>query len=853
MPHVVNGIGTWYWGKRNISTRRDRCAQCGAVGDLRSYDTTLFIVVFFVPLIPLGGKRILDECPKCTRHSAASLAKWEKAKDEALEKSGAALLDDPDNHEKTIAAIGTTIAYHAKTEFLGVTGAIGPRALAHPDVQGILGDAYCAFGMFAEGEEAYRQCMSLKPCPATARVLAGHLLRHSTIEEARPFLDPLLAEGSPENIGVIYLIVIALQAAGRHEESLQILDAFAAKCPSVRDMKDYKSLHKTSSKNRTTGKAIKSALVHSGAPVEAERGWAFRGAKFIGPALALMILAGYLAAAFIGAKGRRVHLVNGLRREYTVQVDGSQPLKLYPGSPSTIALDEGDHLIQVIDLPGVGDVPITIRTSLWSRPFTNHLFVVNPDTMALVVWEEVTFVPVGSRRPAPPPNEKVHTGSAVHHFTGIDYPLQAVPSQISMSSSSSRVTKRSVIVTSTSAEDMVITLSGTVEPAAQFEWAKAGLRCDPSDERFTLMLRQFAPEQAIEVVRESLKVRPLLVHSHRLYQDMLEVIEPERDLGAEYRAILAENPGDSTGKYLCGRVTRDAAESERLYRGATEGSSPEPLAFRALAMLANGSGRFEEGLAILDIAAAANVADENCNSLRVESLEGLGRLEEALAIPPHNQSPEQISPANLLYTLILLGEAGRHDHAIAMIDALMSQVPADMTDSQAARSYFESRLLYAEGKIDEYLAAAERAGGSMTFSAHLTAGRVEEAAKLLQSGDSSEYSAGASEHLTLFIAATLGGQRSVADVSLQTAIGVLRKGDYEDRSLAAWLAGEGDSPAASQLAGLQMERYRKVLTLTALGLHREDVRSDAFSLVRKLNTLRLFPHHLIAQAISETN
>ena len=57
MPSTVNGIGTWYYGKDNLVTRNDRCEFCGNYGELKSYDTTLYFVVVFIPLIPLGRKR----------------------------------------------------------------------------------------------------------------------------------------------------------------------------------------------------------------------------------------------------------------------------------------------------------------------------------------------------------------------------------------------------------------------------------------------------------------------------------------------------------------------------------------------------------------------------------------------------------------------------------------------------------------------------------------------------------------------------------------------------------------------------------------------------------------------------
>jgi len=87
MPVTYNGIGTHYYGQRNIETRPGVCRQCGRGGNLSSYDTRLWFVIVFIPVIPLGRKRIVDYCPACRRHFAVDLQKWEMAKQ--LEISGA--------------------------------------------------------------------------------------------------------------------------------------------------------------------------------------------------------------------------------------------------------------------------------------------------------------------------------------------------------------------------------------------------------------------------------------------------------------------------------------------------------------------------------------------------------------------------------------------------------------------------------------------------------------------------------------------------------------------------------------------------------------------------------------------
>src|SRR5690242_17932788 len=80
MPSTYNGIGTHYYGKKNIQKRPGPCPHCHRAVELTSYDTILWFVVVFIPLIPIRRKRIIDYCPACTRHFAVDLEKWETAK-----------------------------------------------------------------------------------------------------------------------------------------------------------------------------------------------------------------------------------------------------------------------------------------------------------------------------------------------------------------------------------------------------------------------------------------------------------------------------------------------------------------------------------------------------------------------------------------------------------------------------------------------------------------------------------------------------------------------------------------------------------------------------------------------------
>src|SRR5215468_4500572 len=105
MPTVINGIGTWYYGKRRIYRRRGVCGFCNRLGELDSYDTTLYVVVFFMPLVPLGQKRILDACPSCRRHRVLPLKTWEASKAADIDRLLEKLKENPDDRDTIVSGL----------------------------------------------------------------------------------------------------------------------------------------------------------------------------------------------------------------------------------------------------------------------------------------------------------------------------------------------------------------------------------------------------------------------------------------------------------------------------------------------------------------------------------------------------------------------------------------------------------------------------------------------------------------------------------------------------------------------------------------------------------------------------
>ena len=169
MPSTVNGIGTHYYGRRNVQQRPGPCPHCGRAVELTSYDTRLWFVVFFIPIFPLGRKRIIDYCSACTRHYAMEADKWETAKQ--LEVSGA--MEKYRAHptpEDAMAAHQQLLNFHQFEQAAEFRKTMREKYADNAKVQAYLGAALEHFGKLDEANEFYTRASGRSGLNASARV-----------------------------------------------------------------------------------------------------------------------------------------------------------------------------------------------------------------------------------------------------------------------------------------------------------------------------------------------------------------------------------------------------------------------------------------------------------------------------------------------------------------------------------------------------------------------------------------------------------------------------------------------------------------------------------------------------------
>lgn len=147
-----------FFGHRNYNKqdsvfRSDICQGCGRLAQLHSYTSTAAVHVYWIPVIPTGKKRIIDQCPHCDAGREMSLRQWKKLRNEEVLPSIDAVRMNPGDREEAINALDLTSAFGTPEEFTEVVQLVHPHFGNDSEIAAKMG-----WGMnrFQHPEEAQR-------------------------------------------------------------------------------------------------------------------------------------------------------------------------------------------------------------------------------------------------------------------------------------------------------------------------------------------------------------------------------------------------------------------------------------------------------------------------------------------------------------------------------------------------------------------------------------------------------------------------------------------------------------------------------------------------------------------------
>jgi tetratricopeptide (TPR) repeat protein len=250
MPSTINGIGTHYYGKKNHTARTAACRWCGRVGALQSYDTRLWFVVLFIPIIPLGRKRIIDQCNGCTRHMVADAHKYEQARQLEISGSMERFRSAP-APETALVAHAQLLGFHEHEQAGQFRRTVLERFPEDAELRAALGVQLRQAAAHDLAAQLFQAALDLQPDLPEARAgVAMTKMATSELDEAHRLLDFLEIPGAGQHYTLEPLDRLGgcYQRQGRHEEALAIAQHLLRELPQAGQQPAFRSFVRTSEK-----------------------------------------------------------------------------------------------------------------------------------------------------------------------------------------------------------------------------------------------------------------------------------------------------------------------------------------------------------------------------------------------------------------------------------------------------------------------------------------------------------------------------------------------------------------------------------------------------------------------------
>ena len=850
MPQTVNGIGTNYAGRDNVHISTDTCDSCGAYTNLESFDTTLYFVFVFIPILPVGRKRILNKCPACTYHYAIPLKDWETKKTEGLQKASEGFRANPGSEEHAIEALGAVIAFQDEEEFARLAAALREQMAQNP---GVMSELARGYAYFRKPEDAIDILFRAKAMHDDDDDLNGQLafllIDQKRPDEAAPLVRHILDKKLDDKVGLLMLLVESFQAVGNHSAALQVLGEIKQEFPDLADDKNVKRAEKLSEKHAASGKKISSKNLGSASPVK-PGGMNMGGgaAKWVSRLAILtiaLVLTGILYALLSNASGpQEIHIVNGLKLGYEVDINGQQ-VKIGPGQRAVIKMKEGAVVVRFISGVDYPEQTGDLQTSYWQRMFGDGVRIINPDGCAALIWQKTEY----SERPMDQREHgfEIHAGKMIHTFSDIDHEFEDFPETIK--TESSRVLRTRIGLWPADAHIIWGALGKMQGSDAAKNYARRLVSMDP---RQSVMLGILAQSEDIEAMLELLKPRledrPIRIDWHRQYQDL--VGEQGRDLVPEYDARLSKEPDSTALLYLRGRAESEQTQAQKFYRQAMTGKgiaaayATNALAYQMLAL-----GEFDEALTLTNKVMQGEHKDNlNFRGAHLQALLANGKFKEIAELCAKAGEFDVFSNRDLRIHAIFHGEGmgAAKRFCQSQLDEMKKQ-DYDKQYIATADHAMQAQVKHAAGDLTSYTADLAKAGEEVSgFELALCKGDLEGAAKALEQDQFSR----SSSYLLLYIAALQ--RKDAVDTWRKLACSKLATGDKEEKLMAEWISGK-EKPDYKRASSFIMQPPEKAIYLAALALEAKSDknRSKLLKLAARYNYNPCFPHLFLKQVIKK--
>lgn len=842
LPYTFNGIGSWYYGKKNEHAHQGACEFCGQNTQLKSYDTTKFFVLLYIPIIPLGEKRVIDECACCKKHRVASLKEWEANLKENIDSLHKKWLLDTKNVEAAMELLHA-IAYFRDYERLDlISRDIKMHCSYSAEIMNQLGLVHSFLNQFEEAEMAFNTSLSVQQDRTVSENLAEALSKGLKPDKAKPYLNHILQEKITNKLYYIFLLIESYQYKGHHSAALQVIEECENAFAEIKNSKELRKYRKISQRNYYSSRSIKGSLISAKSKKKEPLSFRFILPKIIFPAFILLLFMTYMVHAFLLGLSREVHVVNGLDIPYKIEVNGDV-IDLQPMSRKVVKLPEGNLKVDIIDLDYDENLTVDMKTPFWTRPLDKSVVIINPDKVAVFLWQETQYTVEEETNIGYEPPYRYYAGQHFYKLDSVDYLFKEFPETLMMEEGTVKTKSQLIQLKGSELNTSYVDILTNLDSESAVSYSKARLDYEPDSEiNLYAHLAYCDQDSAIDLLKTRLDERPILINWHRIYQSYMEAYDPSYDLEGEYTSYLEKEKDNKALYYLLSRILVDAKDSEELLLKSTTGSDPCPYGYYGLAYQRLSDGIFDKALFYAQKASEAMPKQESFDMILKQAMLAQGKYD---LLFESIKSQQDVSPFNgdlVAEELRIHMAKGDSTSATKAISDYLERIEEfDQEFKQMWDSYLNGVIAYCTNDVATYAASIEGIEDyQCAFESAFIKGEFDKASQIaLDNGLDGSY------YLLLYLAQD---NPDSASGYLNKAIEAYSSGDKTSRVVAEYLSGAKDFEAYEAKA-LVILPESKCIVMAALGKLNPAYQNEFYTFAKKLNYDRVFPYHFISKIV----
>ncbi len=825
MPGTVNGIGTKFYGKGNLKVTVAHCDNCQAKYSMETYDTYEYFTLLYIPVIPLKKLHIINECTRCRRFRMVSSGKWKKQMERSVSVIESAIETGKDTEAVLLAELPAFGMYNDKELFESVAVKVLQWNSTAP-VYSLLGNLF----RYYHHAEGYLTCMKkaveLNKTDEYKILLAEAFLYNDSPEQAEPLISFLFESSNNNDFWVVSLLIQSYLTKGNYRKAEQLVEKLKAtyttpmfESPTKELALSVKKCSESSQPYYSSSLAmIKEPFLTQSKPVS-------KAPMLIAPIVLLLAMMLYFYTAFTTADDNKVYIINGTARSYEVTIDGVD-FRIPAFSKNSTNLDMGTHTI-TMDSPSeeLRSQEFEISTPFWTRPFDDIIFVINPDRQAIIYSQKIVYTTSQNNVSDYP--YTIFAGELLYSFKNIDYEFRSGPQQISTSGGDIKKMELRMINDFTP-EWTPINLAMRELSGEKFtDFLQFYIAENPNDYSAISMNYQILGEEQFFIFAEPyLAANPANVEFHRIYQELIEVLQPKLNIVETYETRLELYPQDAMNYYLLGRVCSNE-RSQELNKQAILIDSLEAYPYYSLAYHARRNGKFNDALRYVQKARELEKDNIQFTELEVEIHWALENYSEVL-----NISNERLLVSNFSVNItgdkvLSLAKKDEIESANSTIENYMDLRREEHDPNLSEYSnYFNMMKAIGQNKSDDILRFCSDLPGYEVEAAILNGDVVGADEEFGKKGN-------AYRHLMLYSFAQKKNSTTIAQKHLESAIAVLNESNIDEQLFARALSGESFS--FEELNDANVYPEHKAIFLTALGFTNTNYSRTAFREAKKNN------------------